>query len=200
MPVGVGPFPKTIDAAADKYLVCDRGSATGCVDVTNYDKKQRNLLQHTLLSIATDQCHQFKTDLYGWSRVGIFSGGVSHLLSAVSAVLPHKGPSTTPSAITPCAPSPTASTKQAVLSRTLQSVPPTRLPTIRPERRPSARALGRSVEAAHQRRISRSDLYAWRAKCPSRQTGVFRDRPAMRGKTRFPARKRPDKPAIIYMR
>ena len=93
MPIGVGPFPKTIDAANGKYLVCDRGSTAGCVDVTDYDVEQRNLLQHTLLSIATDECHQFKTNLYGWSRVGIFSGGVSHMLSAVSAVLPHKATS-----------------------------------------------------------------------------------------------------------
>lgn len=93
MPVGVGAFPKTIDVVDGKYVVCNRGDAAGCVDVTDYDVAERNMLQHTLLSIATDECHRFKMDLYGWSRVGIFSGGFSHVLSAVSAVLPHKATS-----------------------------------------------------------------------------------------------------------
>ena len=95
MPTGVGPFPKTIDVSDDGYFVCDRGAKTGggCVDVTDYDAGRRNLLQHTLLSIATDECYQFKMRLYGWSRFGILSGGISHAMSAASAVLPHKATS-----------------------------------------------------------------------------------------------------------
>jgi len=92
MPTGVGQFPKSLDVVAGKYRLCDRSdtASTNCTDVTNYTVAQRNLMQHTLLAIATDRCHDFKNTLYSWTRVGIFSGGASHLLSAVAAVLPHK--------------------------------------------------------------------------------------------------------------
>ena len=97
MPVGVGPFPKTIDIADGRSVVCDRAGKerTGrgvnrqCEDVTDYTEGQRNRLQHVLLGIATDECQDFKGRVYGWTRFGIASGGISHLMAGASAVSTH---------------------------------------------------------------------------------------------------------------
>ena len=97
MPVGVGAFPKTIDIADGRSVVCDRavegrtgvGADRRCEDVTDYTEGQRNQLQHVLLGIATQECHDFKSRLYGWTRFGIASGGVAHLMTSASAVSTH---------------------------------------------------------------------------------------------------------------
>ena len=89
MPIGVGPFPKYLDIKEETLELCDRDSDDNCADVTSYDKEKRNLLQHTLLSIATAECHNFKMKLYGWTRVGIFSGAISHISGAAATVTGH---------------------------------------------------------------------------------------------------------------
>ena len=98
MPVGVGAFPKTIDIADGRSVVCDRAAkertridtgSSQCEDVTEYTVGQRNQLQHALLGIATQECQDFKSRLYGWTRSGIATGGVSHLMTGASAVATH---------------------------------------------------------------------------------------------------------------
>lgn len=89
MPIGVGTFPKHLKVNGGRIELCDLESAANCEDVTGLNRLQRNELQHALLTMATAECHEFKMKLYGWTRVGIFSGAISHLSSAAATVTGH---------------------------------------------------------------------------------------------------------------
>ena len=100
MPIGVPPFPKVMALDDAAIRLCDRAQTSGvaadCLDLADYsEKERRNQLQHSLLAIATDVCHAYKMRLYGWTRFGLFSGAVSHLTGAASAITGHKATSRT---------------------------------------------------------------------------------------------------------
>ena len=89
MPIGVGPFPKHLEVIEGQFKLCDLESTANCEDVTDYERLNRNMLQHALLTVATAECHDFKMKLYGWTRAGIFSSAISHISSAAATITGH---------------------------------------------------------------------------------------------------------------